>query len=238
MTEISYVGSELELFSKARNWKAYWSSHIRPFIGKQVLDVGAGIGTNLDQLWSDGAQWTCLEPDPNLVADLRIRANAFGESVAVITGTLQDLPQQPEFDTIIYIDVLEHIEQDRAELVNAAQKLVPNGHLVVLSPAFQCLYSPFDDAVGHFRRYTRHSLRSVEPQGLELRHMQYLDCVGALASISNRLLMRSAQPNPGQIALWDRAMVPLSRNLFDKAMSRWFGRSICGVWQRPEDNTS
>jgi SAM-dependent methyltransferase len=238
MTEISYVGSELELFSKARNWKAYWASQIRPFIGKQVLDVGAGIGSNLDQLWSEGAQWTCLEPDPNLVADLRVKASALGDSVTVITGTLQDLTQQPEFDTIIYIDVLEHIEHDRAELVSAAKKLVPGGHLVVLSPAFQYLYSPFDDAVGHFRRYTRNSLRSLEPEGLELRHMQYLDCVGALASTSNKLLLRSAQPKPGQIALWDKAMVPLSRSFFDKALSRWFGRSIYGVWQRPQNNAS
>lgn len=236
MTEISYVGSELELFSKAQNWKAYWASHVRPFIGKRVLDVGAGIGTNLDQLWNNGAQWTCLEPDPNLVADLRLKANALGESVTVITGTLQDLTQQPEFDTIIYIDVLEHIEHDRTELDRAAQKLVPGGHLVVLSPAFQYLYSPFDDAVGHFRRYTRHSLQSVEPQGLNLQHMQYLDCVGALASTANKLLLRSAQPTPGQIALWDKAMVPLSRTLFDKALSPWFGRSIYGVWQRPQGN--
>lgn len=236
MTEISYVGSELELFAKALNWKAYWASHIRPYIGKRVLDVGAGIGTNLDQLWSDGAQWTCLEPDPNLVSDLRLKADALGESVTVITGTLQDLSEEPEFDTIIYIDVLEHIEHDRAELVRAAKKLVPGGHLVVLSPAFQFLYSPFDDAVGHFRRYTRQSLRAVEPQGLYLEHMQYLDCVGALASTANKLLLRSTQPKPGQIALWDHAMVPLSRTIFDGVLSRWFGRSIYGVWQRQQDN--
>lgn len=73
--------------------------------------------------------------------------------------TLAALPRDSRFDTILYIDVLEHIADDRAELVEAARRLNPGGYLVVLSPAHQWLFTAFDAAIGHVRRYTAKSLR-------------------------------------------------------------------------------
>ena len=136
------------------------------------------------------------------------------------------------FDSILYIDVLEHIEDDRGELSRAAALLRPRGFLVVLSPAHPRLFSEFDAAIGHHRRYTRSTLAAAAPEGLELVRLVYLDSVGLLASLGNRLLLRESMPTPRQIALWDRVMVRLSTRL-DPILRHRLGKSVLGVWRRP-----
>jgi hypothetical protein len=101
----------------------------------------------------------------------------------------------------------------------------------VLSPAFPLLYSEFDRALGHFRRYTRRSLAAVMPPTLTRRRLEYLDSVGFLASLGNRLLLKQELPTARQIALWDRVMVPASR-VVDPVLARGFGRSVLAVYER------
>ena len=224
-----YEGSELDLFEKARNWKAYWRAQIRDFVRGDVLEVGAGIGANTLTLAPlDFKHWTCLEPDAALAA--RVTLPPGGRHRSEI-GTIGDLPSDARFDSILYIDVLEHIEDDRAEIARAAVLLAPRGALIVLSPAFQQLFSDFDRSVGHFRRYTRASLAEVMPPSLRRVRLRYLDSVGFLASLSNRALLRQALPTRRQIALWDRVMIPASRVL-DPLLARSFGRSVLAVYER------
>jgi SAM-dependent methyltransferase len=230
----SYVGNELELFAEAVHWKRYFRSAIADRLVGDVLEVGAGIGETARHLL-DGRQrsWLCLEPDERLGTRLRAWAEA-GDVAPLPTvqiGTTADLDPSSRFDTILYIDVLEHIEDDRAEMARAAELLAPRGALIVLSPAFQQLFSDFDRSVGHFRRYTRASLAEVMPPSLRRVRLAYLDSVGFLASLSNRALLRQALPTRRQIALWDRVMIPASRVL-DPLLARSFGRSVLAVYER------
>jgi SAM-dependent methyltransferase len=170
-----------------------------------------------------------LEPDPLLIAELKA-APQLPDSCAVHQGILADLPDGECFDTILYIDVLEHIEDDYTEVQRAAAHLKPGGCLVVLAPAHQWLFSPFDRAIGHYRRYTRSSLRQLSPQGLTDIRVKYLDSVGLLASLSNRWL-KQRLPTVGQIQLWDAWMVPVSRVL-DPLLQYAIGKSVLGVWRK------
>ena len=230
----SYVGNELELFAEAVHWKRYFRSAIADRLVGDVLEVGAGIGETARHLL-DGRQrsWLCLEPDERLGTRLRAWAEAgdVAPQPTVQIGTTADLDPRSRFDTILYIDVLEHIEDDRAEIGRAAELLAPRGTLIVLSPAFQQLFSDFDRSVGHFRRYTRASLAEVMPPSLRQVRLRYLDSVGFLASLSNRALLRQALPTRRQIALWDRVMIPASRVL-DPLLARGFGRSVLAVYER------
>jgi hypothetical protein len=134
------------------------------------------------------------------------------------------------FDTILYLDVLEHIEDDSAELVCAASNLNPGGHLIVLSPAHQFLFSPFDSAIGHFRRYSKTSLmRAASQTHLSPVKIAYLDAVGMLASAANSMLLNQAMPTERQILTWDRLLIPVSR-LLDRGLGYRLGKSILGVW--------
>ena len=234
VTSFSYVGSELELFAAVHNWKAYWSNHIRPFVGHEVLEVGAGIGTNTPFLDASGhGRWVSLEPDPQLLLQL---ANDLGKCsreppYETICGTLATLEDSQQFDTIIYIDVLEHIEDDRKELECAAAHLNSGGRVIVLSPAHRWLFTPFDRAIGHFRRYDRSMLRDISPRTLQIEQLHYLDSVGLAASIANRLFLRQSMPTKAQLRMWDSWMIPVSR-VADKLLLYSVGKSIVAIWRK------
>jgi SAM-dependent methyltransferase len=236
MTERVYVGSELELFEAAKNWKAYLASQITPFLGARVVEVGAGVGATTESLFGPRSKhWVCLEPDPTLAGRIRakVASGAIASGCEVVVGVLDDLPVDDKFDTVLYVDVLEHIEDDRAEVARAFARLARGGSLVVLAPAHQWLFTPFDEAIGHYRRYTKRSLDALMPPRAERRALRYLDAVGMLASTGNRLLLKQSSPSPAQIALWDRALVTASR-VVDPLLAYRIGKSVLGVWRRTE----
>jgi SAM-dependent methyltransferase len=234
-TERTYEGSELALFVHAVNWKAYWAGKILPFVKGRALEVGAGIGSNAITLGSPaGVQWTLLEPDSGQCAQMRARIAA-GELPAeteVRCGVLGDLPAEPTFDTILYIDVLEHIEHDRDELAEAARRLRSGGHLIVLSPAYQFLFSPFDAAIGHHRRYSRKALLGVAAAPFRPVRSFYLDSLGMMLSFLNRFLVRQSMPTVSTIRTWDSLIVPLSR-IADPLIGFSTGRSVICIWTKP-----
>jgi SAM-dependent methyltransferase len=232
MTEFSYVGTELKLFACVHNWKSYWSSQLLPFVAGDVVEVGAGIGSNTPYLQQrSNRRWICLEPDPLLAAQLKSNIQQSGSyTCEVVCGTLQSLGDT-QFDTIIYIDVLEHIDNDREELSTAATRLRRGGRLIVLAPAHQQLFTPFDAAVGHFRRYNRESLRTVSPSGLRIERMWYLDSAGLALSLANRCFLKQSMPTEAQLRFWNQRVIPISRVL-DRCVFGRAGKSIVGVWRR------
>ena len=233
MNEFIYPGTELELFSAVGNWKSYWCRQIRPFLGGDILEVGAGIGSNTLILDPGGdGRWVCLEPDADLFAGLvKVLAKApRRRAYEPVCGTLLSLNDQ-QFDTIVYIDVLEHIEDDREELQRATLHLRSKGHLIVLSPAHQCLFTPFDAAIGHFRRYNRSMLGRISPSCLSFTCVRYVDSFGLFASAANVLFLRQSMPSTAQLRFWDQWMVPISRVL-DPCFQYNIGKSIIAVWRK------
>jgi SAM-dependent methyltransferase len=229
-----YRGRELETFALAHRWKRYFADLLGPFIEGRVLEVGAGIGSTTRALWSDRVRrWTCLEPDPALARQLvELRLGPGARAPEVVVGTLDQLDTTQRFDTILYVDVLEHIEDDRAETRRAADRLAAGGRLVVLSPAYPFLYSAFDAEIGHHRRYTAESLAAAMPGSLRREALFYADGVGLLLSLANRVLLRQSLPTARQVELWDRVVIPISR-LLDPLVGRRFGRSVIGVYSAP-----
>jgi SAM-dependent methyltransferase len=223
--ERAYEGGELGLFREAKRWKAYWSAFLAPWLRGDVLEIGAGIGTNTAQLFQAGHRWTCVEPDPGFCEVLR----GLGLPIDVICGTSADLGDT-RYDTALYLDALEHIEDDAGELRRVAARLRPGGHLVVLAPAHQRLFSPFDRHVGHYRRYDAAMLRAIAPPGVDEVRVAYLDSAGLLASAANRLILAQSLPTPRQIATWDRWLVPVSTGL-DPWLGHRVGKTVIAVWR-------
>jgi SAM-dependent methyltransferase len=231
MSDYSYEGDELDVFAAAANWKAYAAALLRPYIDGTVLEVGAGIGATSRAYWHERVtQWVCLEPDPRLAQRLAAVEFAPGVRPEIFVGTVADLPAERRFDTIMYIDVLEHIDDDRGELRAAASHLAPNGRLIVLAPAFQFLFSEFDRSIGHRRRYTARTLIAAFPHELQRESVFYADSVGMLLSVANRLLLKQSLPGSRQIAVWDRYVVPLSMRVDPLVRSR-LGRSVVAVYR-------
>jgi len=235
MTKFEYEGAELELFSNATNWKDYWSNELQPYCGINILDVGAGIGATARAFRDHECdRWFALEPDEKLAtqAGLAAKAGEFQANFKIQIGSTKELDHSELFDTILYIDVLEHISDHKEELTRVAKHLLPGGRIIVLSPAHQWLFTPFDQAVGHVRRYNRDSLLSAKPEHLSVERIFYLDSIGMMASLGNRLVLRTAMPNLTQIKIWDDWMVPLS-TVVDKLTFNRIGKSIVGIFQLP-----
>ena len=235
-----YVGDELDLFSAAVHWKAYFRRRIAPYLGQEVLEVGAGLGGTTRALCrGDERRWVCLEPDPGLAARLAAEqaAGRLPGCCEVVVGTLDDQLEADQFDSVLYMDVLEHIEGDRAEMVQAARRVRPGGHVVALSPAHQWLYTPFDKSIGHCRRYSKATLKAITPDGLDLVWLGYLDSVGFFASLANKMLLQQSMPTPKQIAFWDRVLVRMSEWV-DPVLGFGAGKSVLAIWRRPEASKS
>ena len=233
-TQRDYEGEELDLFEAARRWKGYWSSRILPHIGQEVLEVGAGFGVNTPYLFGAGRKrWMCLEPDPKLVARIpdQLRNYPWFPLVETKLGTLTDLPVGLTFDTLLYIDVLEHIEDDHREMKAAFARLKPKGNVIVLSPAHQSLYTEFDRSIGHYRRYSKSTLLACTPPGSRLVDIFYLDSLGLLASMANRLALRQSMPSSKQIDFWDRYLVSNSRWV-DPILGYNLGKTVVSIWSR------
>ena len=230
MTSYLYPGRELDLFENARKWKEYWRSLVSPYLRGEVLEVGSGIGANtrlLSLLEFD--HWVCLEPDAQLFERLMTGLLPSGRH-ELVCGFIDSMDKGRRFDAILYLDVLEHVLDDRAELIRAATLLKPNGVLIVLAPAHQCLASSFDKAIGHYRRYTRASLCRVAPSILALERSVYLDSFGAMLLLANRCFRKTSFPSETQIKFWDQFLVPCSKAI-DRVLRFTVGKSILCVWR-------
>jgi hypothetical protein len=198
------------------------------------LEVGAGKGTTTKFL-CDGSPdiWTCLEPDEDLANEIKrkIENEELPFCCEVINGVVSDLYIKEKYDTILYIDVLEHIKHDKQEISNLKKFLKLNGNLIILAPAHNWLYSPFDQTIGHYRRYNKKSLKAIISSKLKLKRIAYLDSLGLLVSFGNKFFLRQANPHKEQIAFWDNIIIPLSV-VFDKIFHYTLGKSVLGIWKR------
>ncbi len=232
--DIPYEGTELEIFADATTWKRYWQSVIVPFLRGDVLEVGPGIGASMPFLLTKRVRRLVgLEPDRILCerATHRLQELGLHDVCRMIHGTVFDLPPGESFDAIVYLDVLEHIADDVGELDRSTMHLRPGGVLIILVPAHSWLYTEFDRAIGHVRRYTKATLRRIVPPGLKEEVLVYLDSVGMIASGLNRLLLRQGEPSRPQIRFWDRVLVRLSR-VTDPLLGYSVGKSALGVWRK------
>jgi SAM-dependent methyltransferase len=192
-------------FARAVRWKAYIGELLRDQVRGDVLEVLGGLGM--------------------------VRA-AFRESPVKSWMTVvdtQDAAEPHSFDTVLYVDVLEHLDDDGAELQRAALLLRAGGRVVVVAPAFPGAMSAFDHAVGHRRRYTPQTLAALAPPGLQCRILGYADSLGLLLNLGNKLLLRTGRPREGQVQFWDRFVIPLSRQA-DRVLRKRFGRSVLAVF--------
>lgn len=234
ISDSHYIGDELELFQHAQKWKRYWYDSVKKFIGESILEVGAGIGVNTAMIIKSNnsvRNIVAIEPDTRLSEQILNNLTVGSEKVRVVHGLLENLDPTEQFDTIIYIDVIEHIKNDKEELFNAANHLKVNGHLIVLAPAYNFLFSPFDQAIGHFRRYTKAKLRDAIPENLEPCQLFYIDAIGFFASLMNKYFLKQSYPSLHQVLFWDKRIIPLSR-IADKLFFHSFGKSLIGIWKK------
>lgn len=219
--------------TRAANYFAWQSRLIARELGRRVVEVGCGIG-NFTGMLLDRELVVALDSEEACVEALRQRypgrSNLHALCCDAGSAAFRDLARfRP--DSVVCVNVLEHIEDDSAALRAMASILAPGGAIVLLVPAFASLYGPIDGNLGHYRRYRKTSLaRLAAAAGLEVRKLHYVNLVGFFGWwVNAHLLEREAQSDE-QIALFDR-LVPLL-SFVEGVIKPPFGQSLLAVLVR------
>jgi 2-polyprenyl-3-methyl-5-hydroxy-6-metoxy-1,4-benzoquinol methylase len=216
--------------ARAVNYFAWQSRLVVPHLGRRVVEIGCGIG-NFTAMLLDRDLVVAIDVQPACVQRLLERYPGRPNLHAFVAEDLGSLARFGP-DSVVCLNVLEHIQDDRAALRQMASILSPGGVIVLLLPAFPVLYGPIDRNLGHYRRYTRTSLATlVGDCQLRLRRVHYMNTLGFFGWwINARVLRREAQ-SEAQIALFDRFAVPLMSRA-EALLPPPFGQSLLAVLER------
>jgi SAM-dependent methyltransferase len=206
--ELSMLESSME-----RNY-AWAYEIIEPFLGRSLLEVGSGVGVISRYLVDRGDPVVLSDHHPAYLAFLRRR---FGDRANVALQIL-DLEHPPysvdrRIDTIVCLNVLEHLADDAAVLAGLADLLPPRGRLILQVPNYPALFGSLDESYGHFRRYTRRSITAgLEDAGFRIVMLRNFNPLAIPGWIVSAKLMRSRRVSIRAARLFN-TIVPLARRV-------------------------
>jgi SAM-dependent methyltransferase len=214
------------------NYLSWVGEQVRPHLGANVLEVGSGLGS-ITQHLAEGRRLVATDIDDTCVAGLHERFDGV-DNVEVVQADLRNWETDEEFDSVVMINVLEHIEDDAGALAGLSRFLKPGGSIVIYVPALNGLYGPWDLTVGHYRRYSRPRLRSVfEEAGLEPGEIRYANLLGIPAWVAFSRFSKADATSVGKsLPIWDRIGVPAGRFL-ERHVRVPIGLNVLGVARRP-----
>ena len=229
-----YEGADLEALSVLRNYRRWIMARFRPFVAGDVVEIGAGIGTFSEMLAPLARSLAIVEPSPALSPALAARF-AGTQGVDVHAAGLEDWLARAgpaSADTVVMINVLEHIEDDAAALAGLHAALRPGGHLLLYGPALRWLYGEIDRVHGHFRRYHLDELRGrAAAAGFDVLSARYFDFLGVLPWWLINTKGGATAFNPRAADVYDRIGVPLTRAL-ETLIPPPVGKNLIAVLKR------
>jgi glycosyltransferase involved in cell wall biosynthesis len=224
----------LEEFANAPKFNAWMADMIRPYVKNRVLEIGAGIGNLTSALLKDHPRWITADIHPDHLSKLHEK---FRQSSNVEICRC-DLTNPEDFsklagavDSVVCLNVLEHVQDDLIGLRNIHSALSPGGRAVVLVPHGQDIYGTMDEALGHFRRYSQEELKEKMRQaGFEVEELLEFNRVSRPAWYFSGRVMKRRSPGSGPLKLFDH-LVWLFRRV--DPILPWAPTSIIAVGRKP-----
>ena len=219
----NYNGWELEYFDNSKNFRDYQYFLIKNYIKKYTAEIGPGNGKNLDLYLKNTTKVDLYEPSITLFKNLK-RKYLKRKKIKILNRKFK--LKKNKYNTIIYLDVLEHIQNDKKEIKNAYNSLKKGGNLIINVPAFNHLYSQFDRDVGHYRRYNSKMIVKLIKK-LKFTYMKsiYYDSVGYFLSLISKFTLSNYKKNfSKKIKFWN-SLIFLSR-IIDIITRNYFGKSL------------
>jgi SAM-dependent methyltransferase len=205
--------ASLEIAAESSTGYLSWISElVEPHLGREVLEIGAGLGT-ITERYAHGRDVLATDVSDECVAGLRERFSG-SRNVEVAQIDIRQLGSTGKrFDSALMINVLEHIKDDAGVLGDLASLVRPGGNVVVYVPALNGLYGAWDRKVGHFRRYSKWRMRGVcQAAGLVPQELRYANMLAIPAwMIYSQMNLEADTTVSNNLSLWDRVGVPLTR---------------------------
>lgn len=205
------------------NYSKWLYSICKQYLGKKIFELGSGTGKFSRFLSEENAE-SLLLLEPSSVFFEELKKNMENKKNILLVNSDIEKFENPKlksfFDSVISIQVFEHIEDDEAALEKAAQYLRPGGKIIIQVPALNWLYSKFDKQIGHFRRYTKKdAFRLAKACGLKINKLFYFNLPGIFGWWLNFCIFRrdfSKSLNSDKLMrqghLFDKYFVPVIRS--------------------------
>lgn len=227
------AGAEtLEIMAAAPRFNSWMYQTVAPFVGRRVLEVGSGIG-NMSAHILDGGPEHLVLTDLDAWYREQLRQRFEGrpavrvDQLRLPDPTARDRFRADRIDTIVALNVVEHIEHDVGALRTMREILVRTGRIVILVPALEALYGEMDKELGHFRRYTRRTLADTFARaGFRVDRMMWFNRAGVPGWWFNGRVRKVKRIPVDQLRTFD-ALVPLFR--MERFLPLPFGQSLIAV---------
>jgi 2-polyprenyl-3-methyl-5-hydroxy-6-metoxy-1,4-benzoquinol methylase len=223
----------LEVISKADKFNRWMYDTIRPYCHGNILEIGSGIGNISKFFIQNGSSITLSDTDESYFKKLKTSFSKTNiASIDLVdenfTGKYSHLFQK--FDTVIFLNVLEHVNDDGLAIDNCKQFLKQGGSLVILVPAYSFLYSLMDKELHHHRRYTAKKLSAlVSEKKLIVKKLFYFNALGIFAWMYGKIFKLNAIPSK-KMNLFNQ-LVPVAK-LMDRMILSKAGLSVIIVAQK------
>ena len=225
---MDYPGKELEIFDKAKIFQKYVFLKIKKYFKDGIFEVGAGLGSFTKEYIDQFANVHLSDLDKNNYNQLKRKFSK--SNVKIFKNKIQET--EFTYNTIVYLNVLEHIQEDENEIDIASSKLNLGGNLIILVPAHQNLYSKFDKAVGHCKRYDIKFFKNLNKDNLKIKKLIYLDALGYLLYFLNKNFFKEEEyPSKTKILIWDKIFIPITI-ILDFLTFYKFGKNILCVYEK------
>ena len=226
---MEYPGKELEIFDKASIWGKYVHTLIKKYLVNNTLEIGAGLGSFTKNYYKNFSNIVLTDLDDENIRVLK-KKFSMEENITISKERINDI--NGKFNTIIYFNVLEHIPNDSDEINSALNKLNVGGHLIILVPAHQNLFSKFDKAIGHCRRYSINFFKLTQFENTKIQKLLFLDLFGYILYFFNKLFFKDeVYPSKFKIFLWDKIFTPITI-ILDYITRYKFGKNILCIYKK------
>lgn len=233
-TNDSYRTQILEVAQSAVNYRKWLAALTYPYLGPNPLEFGSGIGDYAKEWLLLGLKnLTVSENSPTRISTLR---TVFADNPCVLTKemNIETFGNTSEkYSAIVSLNVIEHLENDHAAMLESRRLLESGGYIVAFTPAFPLLMSKFDKAVGHYRRYTKHTacelLRSA---GFDIVSVKYVNSIGWFAWLIGMKILKIAPSDGPLLKAYDRVVIPMVR-AYESWITPPFGQSILIIGRVP-----
>ncbi|TDC70090.1 methyltransferase domain-containing protein [Actinomadura sp. GC306] len=218
---------------EARNYRKYEYETVAPHVGRSMLEVGSGLGHFSEQFAGRLDYLVVSDNDPYCVGELRKRYDGSDDVEVIDLALPADIVIRRKVDTVVMMNVLEHIKDDVQALRDLAAVTEPGGRIVIWVPGYMQLYGDFDRKVGHVTRYTPKTLEaSVREAGLVPEVLKPINFLGGIAWWFAVRRGGAGYPDPKLVKIYDRTVVPLTRTI-ERVVKPPFGQTVFCVARVP-----
>ena len=228
---MEYFGHEnLELVSIGDNFNNWMYEQIFPAIKGDILEIGSGLGTFSEKIIQDFSDSSITLSDISIEYIEKLKEKFAKQNVSVVRLDLNSIDDylkigNEKFDTMIALNVLEHVEKDVFALKQLYKMLKKNGKLILLVPSHKFLFNAIDSNIGHHRRYTKNELENkIKQTQFSIIRIFYFNLVGIIGWYINGNLRKNTQIDTKAFKLFDK-LVPVFRK-FELLLQKKAGLSL------------